>query len=308
VQEVIEAPTSFMWLELTGQCQLECAHCYAESGPKGRHSTLSDEQWIQVIEDAATAGVTFMQFIGGEPTRHPALNRLIVAARDAGLGVEVFSNLVHVRPDLWDTFVSAGVRLATSYYAADDSVHDAITRRVGSHQRTRRSIERAIAEGIEIRVGIIQVDEKQSSDAARLDLLSLGVQADHIGFDSLREVGRGATASADDPLTQFCGKCASGVLAVLPDGSVQPCVFARQPRFTVGNLFEGSLLKILAGDRLRAMRSTLSGHFDERVNDQCPPHGPSCPPNCLPECWPGCEPNCAPRCSPTCGPTINYPR
>jgi len=26
--------TKFVWLELTGRCQLECAHCYAESSPR----------------------------------------------------------------------------------------------------------------------------------------------------------------------------------------------------------------------------------------------------------------------------------
>jgi MoaA/NifB/PqqE/SkfB family radical SAM enzyme len=24
---------SFVWLEVTGKCQLRCPHCYAESGP-----------------------------------------------------------------------------------------------------------------------------------------------------------------------------------------------------------------------------------------------------------------------------------
>jgi MoaA/NifB/PqqE/SkfB family radical SAM enzyme len=28
------AELSFVWLEITGKCQLECAHCYADSGPQ----------------------------------------------------------------------------------------------------------------------------------------------------------------------------------------------------------------------------------------------------------------------------------
>ena len=26
---------SFVWLEITGRCQLECVHCYADFGPRG---------------------------------------------------------------------------------------------------------------------------------------------------------------------------------------------------------------------------------------------------------------------------------
>ena len=29
------APVTFLELEVTGQCQLACTHCYAESGPAG---------------------------------------------------------------------------------------------------------------------------------------------------------------------------------------------------------------------------------------------------------------------------------
>lgn len=31
------APLRFLWLEITGRCQLACAHCYADSGPTGTH-------------------------------------------------------------------------------------------------------------------------------------------------------------------------------------------------------------------------------------------------------------------------------
>ena len=34
-------PLRFLWLEITGKCQLECTHCYADSGPKGTHGTMA---------------------------------------------------------------------------------------------------------------------------------------------------------------------------------------------------------------------------------------------------------------------------
>lgn len=122
---------SFVWLEVTGKCQLQCTHCYAESGPSGTHGKMGTADWIRVIDQAADLDVTAVQFIGGEPTLHPDLVTLGVHALDRGLQVEVFSNLVHVRPALWDLFSAPGVSLATSYYSDDPIQHEAITRSAG---------------------------------------------------------------------------------------------------------------------------------------------------------------------------------
>jgi uncharacterized radical SAM superfamily Fe-S cluster-containing enzyme len=61
--------------------------------------------WERVIGQVAAIGATTVQFIGGEPTLHPGLSRLVRRARDAGLEVEVFSNLVRVTPQLWETLL-----------------------------------------------------------------------------------------------------------------------------------------------------------------------------------------------------------
>jgi hypothetical protein len=39
----------FVWLEITGKCQLECLHCYAESGPGGTHGAMTAANWRRVI-------------------------------------------------------------------------------------------------------------------------------------------------------------------------------------------------------------------------------------------------------------------
>lgn len=95
---------SFMWLEVTGTCQLQCVHCYADSGPDGSHVSMTARDWRRVIDEAAGIGVKLVQFVGGEPTLYQELPKLIGHALDAGVQVEVFSNLVHVTPTLWDAF------------------------------------------------------------------------------------------------------------------------------------------------------------------------------------------------------------
>src|SRR5262245_43088302 len=104
----------FLWLEVTGRCNLRCVHCYNASGPEGEHGTMTSTDWRNVSEEAATLGVENVQFIGGEPTLHPDLASLVRCALDCGLGVEVFSNLARpLPPELWEVFVLPGMRLAT---------------------------------------------------------------------------------------------------------------------------------------------------------------------------------------------------
>lgn len=118
---------SFMWLEVTGRCQLQCAHCYADSGPYGMHEVMTAADWRRVIDQAAGIGVSMVQFIGGEPTLYPELPELVDHTLAVGVQVEVFSNLVHVTPALGDTFDRPGVRLACSYYSDDPAQHVAVT-------------------------------------------------------------------------------------------------------------------------------------------------------------------------------------
>lgn len=56
----------FLWLEITGRCQLACRHCYADSGPRGAHGSMTPRDWRRVIDQAVDLGVPLVQFIGGD--------------------------------------------------------------------------------------------------------------------------------------------------------------------------------------------------------------------------------------------------
>ena len=127
-------------LEITGTCQLQCTHCCTESGPKVSAGSMSRSDWEQVISDIAGLGIPSVQFIGGEPTLSPYLPKYIDHALTAGLQVEVYSNLAHVRPALWSAFERPGVCLATSYYSDRAEEHEQITNGPGSFKRTRANI------------------------------------------------------------------------------------------------------------------------------------------------------------------------
>ncbi|MFJ8962808.1 radical SAM protein [Lentzea sp. NPDC102401] len=61
-----QSRVTFAWLEVTGKCQLQCDHCYADSGPAGSHGPMAAEEWTSVIDQLADLGTRMVQFIGGE--------------------------------------------------------------------------------------------------------------------------------------------------------------------------------------------------------------------------------------------------
>ena len=299
-----KSTTSFIWLELTGRCQLNCVHCYADSGPTQGHGTMATDDWLRIIDQAAEHGVAMVSMIGGEPTSHPDFADLLEHALAMDLEVEVFTNLFHVADRLWTLFSLPGVRLATSYYSDDPVQHDTVTGRPGSYTRTRQNIAQAVVRRIPIRVGIIGLADAQRTDQARRELEAIGVPAEAIGYDALRAFGRGAQGLPNEADT--CGKCGHSTAAVLPDGTVAPCVFTRTAK--AGSVLASPLGDVLSGDQfaeqvarldtLRQRHASMSPCTPNLCNPQC---GPTCSPACTP-CGPG---NCQPtRCAPqySCGP------
>ncbi|MFF4220672.1 radical SAM protein [Streptomyces nondiastaticus] len=274
----------FTWLEVTGFCNESCDHCYADSGPKGTHGTMTVPDWTHVIDQLAEMGTADVQFIGGEPTLYPHLADLITYAHRAGLSIEVFSNMTYIRNGLWEVFKECNVRLATSYYSDSAAEHDGVTQLRGSHRKTRSNIQKAVDLGIPIRGGIVAVNADQRVGAAVTDLQNIGVG--HVGGDRTRAFGR-AGKGADPTVNDLCGHCALGQVAIGPEGNVWPCVLGRF--ITLGNVRETPLADIWNSTRTVEARAEIAAAHGLKPAERCTP------PQFLPSCGP-----CGP-CVPTVG-------
>lgn len=247
-----------IWLDLTRQCQLECAHCYNDSGPTGDHGTMTRDDWLCTVDQAATAGVRHVQLIGGEPTLHPDALEIAEHALGRGLAVEVYSNLVHLSPAWWALLQRPKMTLATSYYSHDPARHNAMTGRPASHRHTRRNLVKALVLGIPTRASIITTDG-EGVEETRAELEALGVT--RIGVDHVRPYGRGASGQ-DPDCAGLCGACGDGRAAVSPDGTVSPCVFTTW--MSAGNLHTAELADILTGpDMTQARGEITAGRKDD---------------------------------------------
>lgn len=245
-----------LFLELTARCNERCLHCYAESAPD-RTETLPERTVLEVLDAAARLGFRAVQLTGGDPL---VADTCLLAAEHARAlrfeAVEVYTNGVALRGATFDRLRALEVAFAFSFYSHRPEVHDAITRHPGSHTRTLEAIERALAAGLGVRVNLILLEANADDFEATVALLQArGVPRESIGHDRLRTVGRGHDAPAppseavrranarpqhgsSGPERPFGGR-----IAVLPDGSVVPCIFARDR--ILGNVHEASLDVIL---------------------------------------------------------------
>lgn len=269
---------SFLELEITGFCQLRCVHCYAASGPHRGRGTMTTDNWEDVIDQAAAIGVRMVQFIGGEPTLDPGPPRLIRRAMGKGLRVYVYSNLVHVAPDLWGLFSQPGMFLGTSWYSGDPAKHAQITGSQTSHARTRANIEEAIRRGIPVRVAIVDVTRDQDTEHAAAGLRRLGVS--DIRIRPTQGVGRAARDGSGHDVAELCGHCGLDRAAILPDGQLTPCAIGRW--LDCGNVRHTPLADLLSGPAWRHTLTIVPRPADVRAcaPDNCPPasDGNDCPP------------------------------
>ncbi|MGW5070214.1 radical SAM protein [Streptomyces cyaneofuscatus] len=270
----------FAWLEVTGFCQETCSHCYADSGPSGTHGTMAVADWLRVIDQLADMGTLDVQFIGGEPTLYPNLPELIAHAHGRGLGIEVFSNMAHIRDSLWNAFVRYGVKLATSYYSDAATEHDQVTGLRGSHRKTRANVRKALELGIPMRGGVVAVRSGQRVEEAARDLAALGVP--QVGGDRTRAFGR-ASQGAAPTIKDLCGHCAREKCAIGPTGDMWPCVLGRF--LTMGNVKTASVAEVWNGAQAARVTAGIAAVHGTGVQ--------SCtPPQFLPMCGP-CGP-CVP--------------
>ncbi|GHH17883.1 radical SAM/SPASM domain-containing protein [Streptomyces rubradiris] len=265
--------TGFVWLDLTRKCQLDCGHCHNGSGPTGTHGTMTAEDWRRVLDETAAAGIPHVQFTGGEVTLHPDAPALVDHALALGLGVEVYSNMVHLNADWWALLQRDGVSLATSYYGSE-ATHNTITRR-NSHARTRANIARAVREGVPIRVSVIVSDPADTGDGVRQELTNLGVK--NVRVDHVRPFGR--AANGQQPCADgLCGRCGDGRASVGPDGKVSPCVFSTW--MGVGNVHDAPFGAVLGGPEMaqanEVIRQATRGVSPSRG---CGPNSPCGPDN-----------------------------
>ncbi len=123
------------------------------------HGRMRFEDWTRVLDQLHDLGCSTVQFIGGEPTIHPHFCELVEYAAQLGFEIEVYSNLAGITERMWSLFERYAVNLACSFYADTPEIHDEITSTTGSFSKTVSNIKKALALGLTLRVGMIDMQQ-----------------------------------------------------------------------------------------------------------------------------------------------------
>lgn len=277
-------PLEFLWLELTGSCNLGCAHCYAETQnpllitpaepTRSDARSLDQVAWHDLLRQGAELGCRAVQFIGGEALLYRGLLALVNEARRLCYTyIEVFTNGSLLTERVVRGLATSGAQVAVSLHGTTAGTHDAVTRLNGSFERTMAGLRRLREHAVPFRVAGTALRHNQH-EILSLPALAQSQGAAYAAFDVVRDIGGG-----DDPLlapndvavreskwlsrpefravreqyehNRRWNPCWAGKLAVTSAGDVMPCVMGRS--VVVGNVQEQSLSAILADPRLRAM-------------------------------------------------------
>lgn len=159
-------------LELTYRCSERCVHCYLGSrAVEKTRRELTTMEWIDIIDQLADMGCLKVLFTGGEVCLRPDLCQLVRHAVERDLLVDIFTNGISMTQTQFNELCDLPLNsISFSLYAADPSVHDAITRVPGSFHKTLNRMLQVKAAGIDAYAKTVTIRQNQGELERLMDL------------------------------------------------------------------------------------------------------------------------------------------
>jgi radical SAM protein with 4Fe4S-binding SPASM domain len=163
-------------LHITNRCNLTCAHCSVDSG-RTMWGEMGFEDWVAVVDDAASLGCRFADLTGGEPILHPDVERLISYITGKGLHLELQSNGLLLSPERLRRVWAAGLRTLVISLDGRRERHDRVRGRDGCFEAAVAAIRHSAEMGFKVRVTRVMVTDEDGDDIEEFarELESLGV-------------------------------------------------------------------------------------------------------------------------------------
>jgi MoaA/NifB/PqqE/SkfB family radical SAM enzyme len=149
-----------LYFEVTRECNLRCRHCFNSSAIRLPNELTSTER-LEVVRNAAEAGVQEVRLSGGEPLLLNDLPDLVSAIRDAPMKSSIGTNGSLITIEIATELKKNGLNESIVSIDGAESTHDSI-RGHGSYRATIRGIEQLLAVNIPVRVNIVAMKSNVS--------------------------------------------------------------------------------------------------------------------------------------------------
>ena len=143
----------FLYLYVTNECNLRCKHCYVgnERLNKSEYFTLDKAKEVMDFFKI-TYGHDKLYILGGEPTRHPKLDKIVDYALESDYSVTISSN-GDFEDDIYEKIPPQ--KLASINFSLESSrreVHTKIRGRKDNYDKVIENIQKASEKGYQVRV------------------------------------------------------------------------------------------------------------------------------------------------------------
>ncbi len=192
------SPLFSVW-NFTNLCNLNCRHCYQDSGHKALPDELTLDEKLDLVDQMAAEYVPMIAFAGGEPTLSKDLIPVLKRCQEHGIHTTLASHGGTITKKMAATLVDAGVKyVEISLDSVSAEKHDAFRGQPGMWKRTVQGMRNVVAqEGM--RLGVAMCVHQGNLDEVE-DMLEFAVDmgASCLAHFNFIPVGRGLEMMEDD--------------------------------------------------------------------------------------------------------------
>jgi MoaA/NifB/PqqE/SkfB family radical SAM enzyme len=182
-------------LHPTRRCNLECLHCYSESGPAQR-DTIATDVAVRAVADAGQQGYTMLSVSGGEPLMYPGLWAVLDEARRAGMVRALVTNGVGVTPPIAARLGDAADVIAVSLDGRPER-HNRLRHHPTAFARLERGLVALASQGVRFKL-LCSVSGDSLGDLEWAATFANGHGASALQIHPIEPAGRAARLPRDE--------------------------------------------------------------------------------------------------------------
>lgn len=138
-------------IEITSKCNERCLHCYIPH--ENKLCDIEPDLFNEILNQCKEMRLLHITLSGGEPLMHKSFCNFLRKCKEENFSVNVLSNLTLLNDEIIEVMKENYLlSVQTSLYSMDPNIHDSITQKKGSFEKTYNSVLKLIESDIPIQI------------------------------------------------------------------------------------------------------------------------------------------------------------